>query len=68
MTTIEPRGSAGPDPRGRVLGGRFQLERLVGRGGSAGVYLALDNHMRRRVALKVIHPEHPEHARIDVTP
>jgi len=34
------------------------LEALVGRGGTSSVYAAIDNHMRRRVAVKVIHPEH----------
>jgi serine/threonine protein kinase len=34
--------------------GRYQLESLLGQGGSGKVYLALDRAMRRRVALKVL--------------
>jgi eukaryotic-like serine/threonine-protein kinase len=40
---------------GRVLGGRFRLEALVGRGASGEVYLAVDTRLRRRVAVKVLH-------------
>ena len=38
--------------------GRYALEVVVGRGGTSSVYAALDNQLRRRVAVKVIHPEH----------
>ena len=48
----------GPDLRGRVLVGRYLLERVVGIGGTASVYAAVDKHLRRRVAVKVLHPEH----------
>ncbi len=41
---------------GRVVGGRFRLEALVGRGATAEVYLAVDTRLRRRVAVKVLHP------------
>ncbi len=41
---------------GRVIGGRFRLEALVGRGATAEVYLAVDTRLRRRVAVKVLHP------------
>ena len=40
---------------GRVLGGRYRLVALVGRGASARVYLADDVTLRRRVAVKVLH-------------
>lgn len=58
MSTSEPRTPRGPNLQGRTLGGRFDLEVLIGRGGTASVYAALDTHMRRRLAIKVIHPEH----------
>jgi eukaryotic-like serine/threonine-protein kinase len=41
---------------GRVIGDRFRLEALVGRGATAEVYLAVDTRLRRRVAVKVLHP------------
>ena len=48
----------GPDLRGRVLVGRYRLDRVVGCGGTAIVYAARDLLLRRRVAVKVFHPEH----------
>jgi serine/threonine-protein kinase len=40
-----------------MLGGRFRVEREIGRGGMATVYLAEDVRHRRRVALKVLLPD-----------
>jgi len=40
-----------------LLGGRYRIEREVGRGGMAIVYLAHDMRHSRRVAVKVIRPE-----------
>lgn len=40
----------------QALGGLFQVEREIGRGGGARVFLATDRE-GRRVALKVLHPE-----------
>jgi serine/threonine-protein kinase len=48
----------GPDLRGRLLDGRYRLESVVGSGGSGTVYAARDVRLKRRVAVKVIHPEH----------
>ena len=42
---------------GTVLAGRYTLEREVGRGGMATVYLALDQRHRRAVAVKILRPE-----------
>lgn len=39
------------------LAGRYRIEREVGRGGMATVYLAQDLRHHRQVALKVLHPE-----------
>lgn len=36
---------------------RYQVERELGRGGMATVYLAYDSRHERRVAVKVLHPE-----------
>ena len=44
------------DQIGRVLGGRYRLLSAVGSGASAHVYLADDIRLRRRVAVKVLHP------------
>jgi serine/threonine-protein kinase len=41
---------------GRVLGGRYRLRAPIGTGASAEVYLADDVTLRRRVAVKVLHP------------
>ena len=36
---------------------RFEILSLIGRGGMGEVYLALDTHLRRKVALKVLRPD-----------
>ncbi|MCU4186524.1 PASTA domain-containing protein [Acidiferrimicrobium sp. IK] len=41
---------------GRVLGDRYRLTRPIGTGASAHVYAADDITLRRRVAVKVLHP------------
>jgi serine/threonine-protein kinase len=40
-----------------ALADRYRIDRELGRGGMATVYLAEDVRHRRRVALKVLHPE-----------
>ena len=40
-----------------TLRARYQLERELGRGGMARVYLAEERKHRRQVAIKVLHPE-----------
>jgi serine/threonine-protein kinase len=40
-----------------ALADRYRLEREIGQGGMATVYLAEDVRHRRKVALKVLHPE-----------
>ena len=50
-------GGEPPHPLPEVLGGRYRIEREVGAGGMATVYLAHDEQHDRRVAIKVLRPE-----------
>ncbi len=48
-----------PDPMiGRVLHGTIELKRLIGRGGMGAVYEGYQAHLERRVAVKIMTPEH----------
>lgn len=48
-----------PYPReGDILAGKYQLERLIGRGGMGWVYEAQQAPLNRRVALKLLAPAH----------
>ncbi len=44
------------DTIGRVLSGRYRIEAAIGTGASAHVYLATDISLKRRVAIKMLHP------------
>ena len=52
-----PTGAVEVEKVRRVLGTRFRVERILGEGGMATVYLAEDLKHRRRVAVKVMRPE-----------
>ena len=43
--------------QGRTLADRYTVDREIGAGGMATVYLARDSRHDRRVALKVLRPE-----------
>ncbi|MFE5798108.1 serine/threonine-protein kinase [Streptomyces sp. NPDC056503] len=53
-----------PTPTARAVGGRYRIDRPLGRGGAADVYEALDLRLRRPVAVKVFRPS--EARRTDV--
>jgi hypothetical protein len=43
---------------GEVIGGRYELEELVGSGGMSSVFRAHDRLLERKVALKVLHEQY----------
>ncbi len=49
--------SSVPDRLARALSARYLLERELGQGGMATIYLALDHRHERHVAVKVLRPE-----------
>ena len=51
-----PGAASSRVPRGRVMGGRYEVDRAIGEGASGTVYLAHRKTTGEEVALKVIHP------------
>ncbi|MRG94373.1 protein kinase domain-containing protein [Polyangium spumosum] len=42
----------------RVIAGKYEIVRQIGRGAMGYIWEALDQHLRRRVALKLMSPDH----------
>ncbi len=62
MSSPETASSPQPPPEavnrlGQVISGRYLIKELLGEGGMGAVYLAEHTHMKKRVALKLLHPE-----------
>src|SRR5262247_3432874 len=49
--------AAAPQRIGEIVSGRYRIKELIGEGGMGAVYLAEHTHMRKRVALKLLHAE-----------
>lgn len=49
---------------GEVISGRYRIEQLLGEGGMGAVYLATHTLMRKKLAVKVLHPEMTRKAEI----
>ncbi len=43
---------------GEILGGRYEILKRIGSGGMADVYMAIDQKLNRKVAVKVLKPEY----------
>ena len=60
MNTPAPEPTPSPAATslvGQVVSGRYRIQKLLGEGGMGAVYLAEHTHMRKRVALKLLHAE-----------
>src|ERR1700710_864425 len=53
--SVRPGGAA--SLVGVTLSGRYFIKKLIGEGGMGAVYEAEHTHMRKRLAVKVLHPE-----------
>jgi serine/threonine-protein kinase len=54
---LSPRPAGPASLIGSTLSGRYRIDRLLGEGGMGAVYEAEHTHMRKKLAVKVLHPE-----------
>jgi serine/threonine-protein kinase len=59
MSAATPSSTDVPsvDRIGQLISGRYLISSLIGAGGMGAVYLAEHTHMRKRFALKLLHPD-----------
>src|SRR4051812_4965103 len=65
--TSPPNGTPAPEGVeriGMVISGRYLIKQLLGEGGMGSVYLAEHTGMKKRVALKLLHPEMVENPEV----
>ena len=56
ILSVSTRAEMADDLTGRVLAGRYRLDRLLAVGGMSRVWIGTDGVLNRRVAVKVLHP------------
>src|SRR3954452_23239002 len=66
MNAASPSSSDAPsiDRVGQIISGRYRICSLIGEGGIGAVYLAEHTHMRKRFALKLLHPQMAENPEV----
>jgi eukaryotic-like serine/threonine-protein kinase len=66
MTAAPPSSQEAPsvDRIGQLISGRYRICSLIGEGGMGAVYLAEHAHMRKRFALKLLHPQMADNAEV----
>jgi eukaryotic-like serine/threonine-protein kinase len=55
--TSGEKATASVDRVGQLISGRYRICSLLGEGGMGAVYLAEHTHMKKRFAMKLLHPE-----------